>query len=76
MRRSVPAIILCCIAGSYALLSLCCLAIEVAALWSGAIAVNAWNLTLFLWMPVVVLFVLLLALSPLLLLAAVFHLVA
>jgi hypothetical protein len=60
-----------CITGSYSLLALVCLVIELWCFYSHTIAFNAWNCFMFVWMPIVVIFCLLVALLPILVILAV-----
>ena len=59
------------LASLYNLLSLLTLVWEVYALYNHIIPMNIWNLSMFLWMPLVILFCLIVALSPIIALFAI-----
>ena len=54
-----------CLTGCYGIISILTLLLVVYCMLHGTMAVNAWNLTAFLWMPIVVLFAIVVVVAPL-----------
>lgn len=58
------------LSAAYSSLSMICLLIQIVSMWKGWMEVNAWNLTMFLWMPLVILFVVCVVILPILIVVA------